>query len=150
MALVTPVLKKGDSTQKENFRPVSCLPAASKLLEMVVNEQTSEFLEKNNLLPNNQHGFRPMRSTMTAWSNIQKQWAQNTDEKQLTGVLLWDLSAAFDCLVILTIFHYKSIKLLTKFENKLIIIIIIIAKLFLLCQICGFMCNNKSINNRRS
>ena len=39
-----------------------------------------------------------MRSTMTAWSDIQRQWCQNSDEKKLTGVLLWDLSAAFDCL----------------------------------------------------
>ena len=45
-ALVTPVLKKGDPILKDNYRPVSCLPAASKLLEMVVNSQTSEFLEK--------------------------------------------------------------------------------------------------------
>ena len=97
-ALVTPVLKKGDPILKDNYRPVSCLPAASKLLEMVVNSQTSEFLEKTNLLPYNQHGFRPMRSTMTAWSDIQSQWCQNTDEKKLTGVLLWNLSAAFDCL----------------------------------------------------
>ena len=35
---------------------------------------------------------------MTAWADIQKQWAQNCDEKKITGVLLWDLSAAFDCL----------------------------------------------------
>ena len=35
---------------------------------------------------------------MTAWSDIQKQWAHNSDEKMKTGVLLWDLSAAFDCL----------------------------------------------------
>ena len=97
-ALVTPVLKKGDPSAKENYRPVSSLPAASKLLEMVVNQQTSDFLESNNLLPHNQHGFRPLRSTMTAWSDIQSQWAQNCDENKITGVLLWDLSAAFDCL----------------------------------------------------
>ena len=40
-ALVTPVLKKGDPKMKENYRPVSCLPAASKLLEMLVCEQTT-------------------------------------------------------------------------------------------------------------
>ena len=35
---------------------------------------------------------------MTAWADIQKQWAQNDDDRKITGVLLWDLSAAFDCL----------------------------------------------------
>ena len=68
------------------------------LLESVVNEQMSNFLEKNNLLPQNQHGFRPHRSTMTAWEDIQLDWAKKAEGKDLTGVLLWDLSAAFDTL----------------------------------------------------
>ena len=35
---------------------------------------------------------------MTAWANIQQEWAQNTEKNQTTGVMLWDLSAAFDTL----------------------------------------------------
>ena len=56
-AIVTPVLKKGDKTLKENFRPVSCLPAAAKLLELLVFNQTTEYMEKNMLLPKSQHGL---------------------------------------------------------------------------------------------
>ena len=97
-AAVTPVLKKGSADQLNNFRPVSCLPAASKVLEIVVYNQLSEYLEANNLLPKNQHGFRPSRSTMTAWQEIQLDWAVKTENNQVTGVLLWDLSAAFDTL----------------------------------------------------
>ena len=97
-ALVTPVLKKGDAKMKENYRPVSCLPAASKLLEMLVCDQTTNFMESNKLLPENQHGFRAKRSTMTAWANLQRNWTQNTDEKKVTGILLWDLSAALNAL----------------------------------------------------
>ena len=44
-ALVTQLHKKGDASVKENYRPVSCLPATSKLMEMVVNQQTSTCLE---------------------------------------------------------------------------------------------------------
>ena len=51
---------------------------------------------EHKLLPENQHGFRAKRSTMTAWANIQQEWAQNTEKNQTTGVMLWDLSAAFD------------------------------------------------------
>ena len=97
-AIVTPVLKKGDKQCKENFRPVSCLPSAAKLLESVVCEQLSNYFEINNLLPCTQHGFRPKRSTMTAWAEVQQSWAKNSANKETTGVLLWDLSAAFDCL----------------------------------------------------
>ena len=97
-ALVTPIHKKGDKQTISNYRPVSCLPAASKLLESVVCKQVSEYMEGNELLPNNQHGFRPRRSTMTAWANIQQEWALNSEKEETTGVLLWDLSAAFDTL----------------------------------------------------
>ena len=97
-AIVTPDLKKGDPQLKENYRPVSCLPAGSKLLEMIVCEQTTKYMEDNKFLPENQHGFRAKRSTMTAWANIQQEWAINTESKQMTGVMLWDLSAAFDTL----------------------------------------------------
>ena len=40
-----PVLKKGDPRLLENYRPVSCLPAASKLLEMIICDQTMKFVE---------------------------------------------------------------------------------------------------------
>ena len=48
-------------------------------------------MEEHKLLPENQHGFRAKRSTMTAWANIQQEWAQNTEKNQTTGVMLWDL-----------------------------------------------------------
>ena len=38
LSVVTPVLKKGNLELLVNYRPVSCLPSASKLLEMVVYE----------------------------------------------------------------------------------------------------------------
>ena len=69
----------------------------SKVLEKIVCEQVTKFFEDNDLLPENQHGFRAKRSTMTALTNIQHEWASNTEKKLITGILLWDLSAAFDC-----------------------------------------------------
>ena len=40
------MLKKGDKSTYENYRPVSCLPAAGKLLEMLICEQVEEHMEK--------------------------------------------------------------------------------------------------------
>ena len=60
--------------------------------------KSQEFFEVNNLIPNNQHGFRSNRSTMTVWCEMQEDWAKNTESKNMTGILLWDLSAAFDTL----------------------------------------------------
>ncbi len=77
---------------------MSCLPVASKVLEKIVTEQMTQFLEEHKLLPNNQHGFRENRSTMSALSSMQKEWTENSENKKKTGILLWDLSAAFDTL----------------------------------------------------
>ena len=97
-AIVVPILKKGDPKETKNYRPVSYLPAASKVLEKVVCEQLTRFAEVHNLLPNCQHGFRTQRSTMTALSSMQKDWIKNTEDGLMTGVLVWDLSSAFDTL----------------------------------------------------
>ena len=35
---------------------------------------------------------------MTAWEEIQMDWAENTEKNNPSGILLWDLSAAFDTL----------------------------------------------------
>ena len=55
-------------------------------------------METNGLIPDTQHGFRSKRSTQTAWSQVQQNWAEDTEKKKLTGVLMWDLTAAFDTL----------------------------------------------------
>jgi len=49
LAKVIPVYKnKGSKNKKENYRPVSLLPVASKVLESIVRKQLSKFFEKNN------------------------------------------------------------------------------------------------------
>ena len=69
-------------------RPVTCLSALSKVLEKIIWDQITKYLETNGLLPPNQHGFN-----MSALSAIQQEWADNTAKKLKTGVLLSDLSA---------------------------------------------------------
>ena len=95
-AIIAPILKKGDSTNKSNYRPVSCLVVLSKILDKIICEQLTNFMEQHGLLPDNQHGFRAARSTMSALSATQHEWSKNTGEKLITGILIWDLSAAFD------------------------------------------------------
>ena len=73
-ATVIPILKKGNPQEKENYRPVSILIAASKVLEKIVCSQVTDFLEENKLLPKSQHGFRKLRSTMSAHTNMQQDW----------------------------------------------------------------------------
>ena len=64
-SVVTPVHKKGAKNSLENYRPVRVLPAAAKLLESLICDQTSKYFEDNNLLPSGQHSFRGP----TQWGN---------------------------------------------------------------------------------
>lgn len=57
-AKVLPLFKSGSSTEIGNYRPISLLPILSKILEKVVYSQLVSYLESNNLLPDNQFGFR--------------------------------------------------------------------------------------------
>ena len=52
---------------------------------------------------------------MIALSAIQQEWAQNTEDKIKTKILLWELSTAFDSLSTLgqVLFHSHSLFLLT-------------------------------------
>jgi hypothetical protein len=69
-SIVVPVLKKGNQCMMKNYRPVSNLCTVSKVLETVVLRQLGGFFETNHLLPENQHGFRRNRSTMTAIASL--------------------------------------------------------------------------------
>ena len=44
-AEVTPIFKKNDDLDKENYRPVSVLPHVSKIIERVMYTQTENFME---------------------------------------------------------------------------------------------------------
>ena len=35
---------------------------------------------------------------MSAWADMQEDWTNNCEDKFMSGILLWDLSAAFDTL----------------------------------------------------
>ena len=63
IAKVVPIHKKGPSSDPANYRPISVLPAISKILEKAVHEQLMDFLESENLLSDNQFGYRRKRST---------------------------------------------------------------------------------------
>ena len=94
--LIHPLHKKAEKTVGENYRPVSHIVELSKLTEYVVLEQVMQHFESNNLFHQNHHGFLPNRSTITALLQIYDLWLTDAENKDLTGAVFLDLSAAFD------------------------------------------------------
>jgi len=63
-ANVQPVHKKNGRQDKTNYRPISLLPICGKIFEKIVFDSIYSFLLDNNLLSENQSGFRPGDSTI--------------------------------------------------------------------------------------
>ena len=94
---ITPVHKKDETTNKENYRPMSVLPLISKIFERIIHDQLSEYLEK--YLRSILCGFRKVHSTQQhALFKLLQAWQEEVDKGRFVGTILMDLSEAYDCL----------------------------------------------------
>ena len=100
IAKIAPIHKKDDPHLLKNYRPISILPAISKLLEKCVYDRFYPFLSKFNILSNCQYGFRRNHSTSHAVTDLEdKIISAITLNKHAIGIFM-DLSKAFDILVV--------------------------------------------------
>lgn len=99
-AKVIPIHKSGDSTLPQNYRPISLLPAISKILERVMCNRVTEFLDHHNLLFENQYGFRKSHSTIHPLLQLLTECANAHALRPPSNILsiFCDLSKAFDVL----------------------------------------------------
>ena len=82
--------------ERKNYRPVSILSPVNKILERVVHDQLYSYFANNHLFHPNVMGFRRNRSTMSCILQMYDRWVQGAGEGMINGVVLLDLSAAFD------------------------------------------------------
>lgn len=96
VARVLPIHKKNSVSEMSNYRPVSVLPSFSKVYERVIHDQVVQYVNKYNIIKDNQHGFRQQRSTETALVDFANYIRKNMDQKKYVAALFFDFSAAFD------------------------------------------------------
>ena len=95
-ASVTAIYKKGSTSSPENYRPVSLTCISCKILEHIVLSHVSKHLSSNNIIIDNQHGFREKRSCETQLIDAVQDWCECLNRSGQTDVLLLDFSKAFD------------------------------------------------------
>ena len=95
-ANVTPIHKKGDRTDPSNYRPVSLTSQVCKVLESLVRDHIIEHLSKNDILRDEQHGFREGRSCLTNLLETVEQWTEIIDEGDCIDIAYLDFRKAFD------------------------------------------------------
>ena len=87
---------KGTRFELKYYRPLSNLSEVSKLVERAVYDQMYDYLQSNNLIHPNHHGFLKSSSTSTALQHMFDLWLQHLDKGNLSSALFLDLSAGFD------------------------------------------------------
>ena len=93
---VIPIDKTGEITLMKNYRPISILPAVSKIIENVMHTKLMDYFTLNKIFTSQQYGYRANRSTELAALEL-----RNIDNmnRNLTPVNVnIGLSKAFDCL----------------------------------------------------
>ena len=93
---VTPVHKKGNHSEKDNYRPVSVLLNLSKVFERCIYSQIAQFFDK--ILPKHQCSFRKGHSAQHSLIVFLEKWKESVEQGHVFGALLTDLSKVFECL----------------------------------------------------
>ena len=96
IAKITPIFKKDDETLFTNYRPISLLPAISKIFERVLFQQIYEYFQEKKLFYNSQYGFRTGHSTEFAAMELIDMVITHMDKKDTPIGIFIDLTKAFD------------------------------------------------------
>ena len=77
LANVTPVHKKGNRSEKDNYRPVNILPNLSKVFERYIYNQIAQIFNK--ILSKHQCGFKKGHSAQHSLIVLEK-WKESVDQ----------------------------------------------------------------------
>ena len=110
---ITPLFKKSDVSMLSNYRPILLLPTISKIFERILYNQLYDYFNSNNLLAEEQYGFRTNHSTEYAAVKLVDNVSKEMELGNTPTELYIDLSKAFDTLsfdILLYKLNYYGIK----------------------------------------
>lgn len=96
-AKVIPIRKKDkDHSNPASYRPISLTINISKIFEKLIKTQLMAHSDSNNIIPDNQFGFRARHSTVHAINKFSSDINRHLLNGKLVGTALIDLEKAFD------------------------------------------------------
>ena len=95
---LSPLLKPGktDTALPANYRGIALTSILSKVLEKIVCNQITSYLDQNGTLHESQYGFRKCRSCSDLLVKSIDDWLLARDSKMYKAIVFIDLSKAFD------------------------------------------------------
>ena len=110
-ARMTSVYKKGDKTDKENYRPLSNLCLLSKVMETLVSDTIKKHvMEDHNMITEKQWAYRKGYSTELLLIQLTEKWKTELEKGNFVAAAFIDFRKAFD-----SIPHYALLKKLQAF-----------------------------------
>ena len=96
-AVVQPVHKQGkERSNPVSYRPIALLSSLAKVFERLVHAQLLTHCLTNNIIPDEQFGFLPKRSTSWQLLSIVDDWERALDERKTIHACFLDVAKAFD------------------------------------------------------
>ena len=96
VADIVPIFKKGQRNLAANYRLVSLTSVVSKVMESILRDHMWSFLESNDALSQEQHGFTQGWSCLTNLVETVEKWVECIDEGDGVDVVYLDVRKAFD------------------------------------------------------
>ena len=96
LATVIPIFKKADPLACTNYRPISLTSSISKILEKLVHKCLNHFLDQNEILYNNQNGFRNSQLAIHSLIDVTEEIRNALDNENYACGVFIDLEKAFD------------------------------------------------------
>lgn len=97
VSAVVPIQKIPNTTNCTEFRPVNTLPIYEKVLELIVKEQLTKHIDRDDIIVKEQSGFRKEHSCETALQFVVSQWKHEvTNKKKIIISVFLDLKRAFE------------------------------------------------------
>ena len=93
-AKIVTIFKKGDRSQCGNYRGISLLSAADKILAKVLLSRLQQ--AANKILPESQCGFRANRSTIDAIFTLRQLQEKSIEQQRPLFMVFIDFTKAFD------------------------------------------------------
>ena len=95
-AIIMVLHKKKDQIECGNYRGISLVAHAGKILLKIIAHHLSEYCERSGVLPEEQSGFRPNRSTADIMFVIRRLHEQARKKQIPLYVCFIDLTKAYD------------------------------------------------------
>lgn len=98
-AIIIPIRKPGkDASRPGSYRPIALTSHICKIMERMVNERLTYYLEKREMVASYQSGFRKGRSTIDSVIRLEDEIRKAQINKETMAAVFFDVEKAYDML----------------------------------------------------